>query len=122
MLQAMRLTGDDLSAYRTGICIMAVHSCILMNDAILVAMTGKQRIFKDHKQSGRELAKVCNIHGVKSGGLRHLSWLLERKTKFSYTSDVIDNAEVKLAMDHAEKFFSWAYTTFKGVLRVEESP
>ena len=122
VFQAMRLTGHDIGAFRTGICIMAVHSCILMNDAILVAMTGKRRIFKDHTEASRALERVCKTHGVKSaGGLRHLIWLLERKAKFSYTSDVIDDAEVKLAMDHAEKYFSWAYTTFKGVLRVEES-
>jgi len=40
-LQGMRLLADDFGAYRTSIGLLAIHSAISLNDAILAGVTGQ---------------------------------------------------------------------------------
>jgi hypothetical protein len=118
VFQAMSFLADDVISYRTAIALLAVHSCILMNDALLVMFSGVVRHFDDHMQAIAELEGRCKAKKLDAGGVRrHLGWLIGRKTKIEYSGDRISDDDVKLAVDHTEKFFNWAYTTFKGVLR-----
>jgi len=41
-LYGMRLLADDFTAYKTSIGLLAIHSAISLNDAILAGITGER--------------------------------------------------------------------------------
>lgn len=119
--QGMRLLADDLPVYKTSIGLLAIHSAISLNDAILVGITGERRKAQDHLAAAAELEKICRQRKIENiNGIRHFSWLLSKKTAISYGDQRIDEAVLKLSIDKAERFSNWAYSHFKEVLRVEE--
>jgi hypothetical protein len=113
----MRLLADDLGAYRTGIGLLAVHSAISLNDAILAGITGERSKLENHSAAARELERVCGELKIeKMPGVRHFFSLLSRKSDIAYGEQRVDDNNVKSAIDKAEKFTNWAYTHFKEVL------
>lgn len=115
--QAMRLLSDDMSAYASGLALLAIHSCI-SNDAIAVGMTGKRSKSEDHKRAAMNLEKLCKASKVEDRkGVQHLSWLLSRKTDVAFGERRLDGPSLLAARDKAERFQAWAYNNFKGVLR-----
>jgi hypothetical protein len=58
-LQGMRLLADDFEAYRTSIGLLAIHSAISLNDAILAGVTGQSGKYEDHSNAARELERIC---------------------------------------------------------------
>jgi hypothetical protein len=116
-LQGMRLLAYDFAAYRTGIGLLAIHSAISLNDAILAGVTGQRRKAEDHSIAARELERVCGELKIeKMPGVRHFSLLLSTKSEIAYGDQQIDDNGVKSAIDKAERFANWAYTHFKEVL------
>src|SRR5260370_13342482 len=116
-LQGMRLIADDFATYRTGIGLLAIHSAISLNDAILAGVTGERSKAEDHSAAARELERVCGELKIeKTPGVRHFSFLLRRKSDIAYGDQRIDDNDVKSAIDKAERFTNWAYTHFKEVL------
>ncbi len=80
-LQGMRLLADDFATYRTGIGLLAIHSAISLNDAILAGVTGERSKAEDHSAAARELERVCGELKIeKTPGVRHFSSLLRRKS------------------------------------------
>lgn len=104
-LQGMRLLADDLEAYRTAIGLLAVHSAISLNDAILAGARGERSKAEDHSAAARDLEQVCGELKIeKASGVRHFLFLLNRKTGIAYGDQRIDDNKVKSAIDRAEKF------------------
>jgi len=121
-LHGMRLLADDFAAYRTGIGLLAIHSAISLNDAILAGITGARSRAEDHSAAARELSKICSELKIEqTQGVRHFSALLSRKTDVAYGDQRIDDNDVKSAIDRAERFANWAYTYFKEVLGARRS-
>jgi len=113
----MRLLADDFGAYRTSIGLLAIHSAISLNDAILAGVTGQSGKSEDHSSAARELERICGELKVeKMPGVRHFSLLLSRKSDIAYGDQRIDDNDVKTVIDRAERFANWAYTHFKEVL------
>ena len=113
----MQLTGDDLGAYGTSVALLAVHSSISLNDAILVAVTGRKRSAQDHMVAANELERTCDQLRVKDKrGVQHLRWLLSQKTDVAYGTKRLDRDRIVAAKDKAEKSFSWAYNCFGEIL------
>lgn len=116
-LQGMRLLANDLATYRTGVGLLAIHSAISLNDAILAGIRGEHSKAENHSTAVRELERICGELKIeKAPGVRHFSFLLSRKTQVAYGDQRIDDNEVKSAIDRAERFTNWAYTHFKEVL------
>jgi hypothetical protein len=116
-LQGMRLLADDFAAYRTGIGLLAIHSAISLNDAILAGITGGRSRAEDHSTAARELARICTELKIQeTQGVRHFSALLSRKSDIAYGDQRIDDNDVKSSIDKAERFANWAYNHFKEVL------
>lgn len=114
----MRLTADDVTAYGASVALLAVHSSISLNDAIMVGTTGKRSKSEDHRRAAVELEKLCKTVNVKDKkGIQHLIWLLSRKTDVAYGTERLDSVLLLAARDRAERFQVWAYNNFKGVLR-----
>jgi len=117
-LQGMELLNDDLSSYRTGIGLLAIHSAISLSDAITVGLTGERGTYQDHARAVRELEQLCSSNRISNKkGISHFKWLLAQKNVVAYHADRLDDASVKLAVDRAERFSAWAYNHFKEILR-----
>lgn len=115
---AMQLLADDLAAYSTSVALLAVHSCISLNDAISVALTGSRSKHQDHLRAADELEKLCNAHRIRDHrGVGHFRWLLSNKTDIAYGEKRLDPQRIDSAKDKAEKFSAWAYNNFREVLR-----
>jgi hypothetical protein len=114
---AMKLAADDVPSYRSGIALLAVHSAISLNDAITSGTTGKKTSYQDHSRAATELEKIARKHRISNlKGVVHFRWLLSEKSRIAYGRERLDDAFVRLSVDRAEKFQSWAYNYFKEIL------
>src|SRR4051812_6120289 len=88
---AMRLISDDLSSYGEAVAVLAVHSAISLADAVLVATTGRRSDAEDHVAASKPLERLCQKRRLDVAGLKHLKWLLQRKTRFAYDDSHISS-------------------------------
>jgi hypothetical protein len=64
------------------------------------------------------LDKLCASNRIaNTKGIKHLAWLLSKKSLVAHGHPRFDDDSVHLAVDKAEKFNAWAYNEFKEVLR-----
>lgn len=122
LLSAMNLLLDDVSAYKSAVALLAVHSAIAFNDAVLERLTGAVYKGTSHSEAAKKSRVACGknkIGGKKIdvSGIQHLEHLVKKKTLYSY-SGMVDARKAQDAADKAEKFASWAYTN---VLKRESS-
>jgi hypothetical protein len=115
---AMLLLADDLEAYDSAVALLAVHCAISLNDAIQVGTTGKRSKYENHARTLSALERICRSTCVDTTGITHLKWLLTNKTAISYGDRRF--TDTATARDKAERFQTWAYGSFKEVLRVQE--
>jgi len=121
-LHGMRLLADDFTAYKTSIGLLAIHSAISLNDAILAGVTGARSKSEDHSAAARELERICDELKIeKLHGIHHLSSLLGQKSHIAYGDERVADSDVQSAISRAERFANWAYTHFKEVLGVRRS-
>ncbi len=114
----MGLLSDDVTAYRTSIGLLAIHSAISLSDAITVGLTGEKQRYHDHAQAAKTLRSLCGSHKISNKqGIEHFRWLLAQKNTVAYQERRLDDASVRLAVDKAGKFYAWAYYYFEEVLR-----
>ena len=118
---AMRLVSDDLPSYGEAVALLAVHSAISLSDAVVVAMIGARSNAQDHVAASKPLETLCQKKRLDRSGIKHLSWLLHRKTRFAYDDDVVVYAEIKLAAIAASRFRAWVYRTFPEVAYENDS-
>lgn len=121
--EAMRLLRDSLPVERlstdAAVALLAVHGSISLNDAIQMALRGQRSKYEDHKKTVSDLNGICIQNRVReTQGVEHLKWLLTRKTDISYSDNRFAHSDA--ALDHAEKFYRWAYNHFKEVLLVQD--
>ncbi len=115
LLGAMNLLMDDIASYKSAVALLAVHSAIAYNDAVLKRLTGSTYKGQDHSEAARKTKAACvkkKINGKKidASGIQHLERLVAKKTSYSY-SGIVD---VRIAQDAAMKatrFANWAYRT-----------
>ena len=121
-LQGMRRLSDNSGAYRSGVGLLAVHSAISLNDAIIAGVRGSRTKAEDHSTAVSELGRICAEFRVEANpGVQHFSYLVSRKTGIAYGNERISDADLKLTTDKAERFANLAYTHFKEVLGVRRS-
>jgi len=100
----MRLVAGDES-FKDAIPLLAVHTAISLADTILVGFAGRRGNDVNHRESLNELGKICNQRKQDSTGLKHLDWLLKRKTDFAYGDKNLNiDTDIKAAQLHAERF------------------
>jgi hypothetical protein len=116
-LKGMQLAALEFAPYRTGIALLAVHSAISLNDAITTGITGKRCRHQDHLAAVRDLEGISRKHRVQNlNGIGHFRWLLTEKTNIAYGRRRLDDALIRMSIDRAERFHSWAYNYFKEIL------
>src|SRR5215210_2577377 len=94
---AMRLISDDLSTYGQAVALLAVHSAISLADAVLVANIGQRSNAQDHSMATRPLDRLCQKKELDRTGIKHLVWLMQRKSRYAYDDDPLVHSEIKLA-------------------------
>jgi hypothetical protein len=119
-LQAMELVIEEPDTYRDVVVLLAVQGAIAIADAEQVAFTGHHSTGQDHQAAASELRKLCGRRKIDAGGVDHFTWLLARKTRFSYGDHRVSNGEMIDAANKAKRFSKWVYTNFPEIARDEE--
>lgn len=84
-----------------------------------MALRGARSKAEDHRAAVVGLEGVCGQHKIKEiQGVEHLKWLLGKKTDIAYLEKRFAHSDA--ALDHAEKFYRWAYNHFGEVLHVQD--
>jgi hypothetical protein len=119
LFRTLLLVADDPS-YSAAIPLLAVHTAISLADAILIGCFGRRGKDTNHRESLDSLALLCRERKRDLSGLKHLIWLLARKSDLVYGDrDLNRDSDVKAAFLHAERFVAWAYATFPEIARAE---
>lgn len=118
---AVNLDILDHDAHGPAIGLLAVHACIALADAILVAVEGERAQGQDHGEAARRLRAWCSAKRAQDGGIRHFEWLLGRKNAFSYDDRRVETADLLAAKMKMEQFFAWAFQTFPSVAQISEA-
>lgn len=106
--RAMKLCHDDLSAYASAVALLAVHSAISYNDAVLIKLRGARGKGQDHKQAIAAVRRACADARIEVAGLAHLTKLVSAKSDVSYGDKAVDNERALALSVMAERFQTWA--------------
>lgn len=107
---------SSLDAYESAVALLAVHSAISFADGALVSLTGERSTAQNHHEAARRLGRACGEARRDQGGIRHFTWLVDRKDDFAYAERRLSAGQASLAALHAERFQSWFYNTFPEML------
>ena len=110
LLSAMKLLMEDVAAYKSAVALLAVHSAIAFNDAVLERLTGTGPKGKDHAEGHRQTKAACASKKIDSAGVQHLEKLIASKTSYSYAG-IVDEKKAQDAALKAQRFANWAYGT-----------
>lgn len=104
--------------YFAAIGLLAVHGCIALADAVLVAVEGNRGCGEDHAEVARRLRSWCSARRVDAQGIKHLEWLLSKKSHFSYAEATVTDEELQRSKLKMDQFFGWAFRTFPAVAQL----
>jgi hypothetical protein len=104
----MKLCRDDLGAYASAAALLAIHSAISYNDALLIKLSGRRSRSQAHEQAIKSIGKACGIAKIRPQGIEHLKKLLGAKTDVSYGDRQVDRERAEALCILAERFQAWA--------------
>jgi hypothetical protein len=108
MADAMKLCMDDLTSYASAAVLLAVHSAISFNDALLIKLQGKRSKADDHRTAVNNLKEACGKAKIEPKGVPHLQKLLSNKTDVSYGNKGINIDQATVLCLTSERFRAWA--------------
>ncbi len=112
LADAMRLCHDDLAGYASAAALLAVHSAISYNDAVILGLGGQRPRKRDHKMAVPDLKRACSgariDSQVSNQGIEQLKKLLGAKTDISYGDKHVDDEWIAALCIAAERFQVWA--------------
>ena len=115
----MFLLADD---YGNAAALLAVHSAISLTDAVRMHFTGERGRGEDHSEAGISLRGLCRARSLDVSGLKHLEFLLSKKTLIAYGDERLEESKhLRAAIDAAERFAAWVRRTFPEVAREDRS-
>ena len=110
----MKLCQEDLSEYASAAALLAVHSAISYNDALLIGLGGARPRDENHREAVTALKRACTGAKIDHRGIAHLQSLLGAKTEISYGEKRVDNERIKALCIAAERFQVWAERILQG--------
>ncbi len=113
LAKAMKVCWADLSSYAAAAALLAVHSSISYNDALLVKLTGKRPRGRNHKQAVEAIKEACNKAAILGDGIDDLKKLVDEKNRVSYGEEEVDNERVHKLCLLAEQFYGWVEPLLK---------
>ena len=105
---AMKLCQDDLAAYASAAVLLAVHSAISYNDALLVGLGDARPRGENHREAITALKRICTGAKIEQQGIAHLQKLLSAKTDISYGDKPVDENRITALCTAAFRFEKWA--------------
>ena len=108
LANAMDLCHDDIPAYSAAIGLLAVHSAISYNDAVLVRLTGKRPRAQDHRKAIAAIRSACTQGGIGDKGVKHLHRLVSAKADVSYGDEQVKTERIEFLYEAAKRFQAWA--------------
>ncbi len=111
----MNLLMEDVASYKSAVALLAVHSAIAFNDAVLERLTDSSYKGQDHAEASKKTKAACGkkkADGKKidASVIQHLEKLIAKKTLYSY-SGIVDTSSAQDAAMKATRFADWAYRT-----------
>ena len=104
---ARNLVAGDTD-YTAALALLAVHSAISWNDAVLTKFLGHAQKGENHMRAASTLESQCASRKMNSEGIKHLRKLIEAKSRISY-GDQRTTPEAALSLSvSAERFERWA--------------
>jgi hypothetical protein len=104
---------EDSSDYTAALALVAVHSAIAFNDALLVKLSGKHLPTADHMTAVKRTRAQCVRMKIATDGLQHLQKLIAAKTNISY-GEKRTSIETAIALSVAsERFETWVRPLLK---------
>jgi hypothetical protein len=114
LADAMKLCHDDMAAYSSAVALLAVHSAISYNDAVLIRLTGQRSRSQDHRQAIVAIRKACRTRrNIQSDAIKHLDKLLDAKNDVTYGDKNVDSQKIEFLYIAAERFQAWAERVLK---------
>jgi hypothetical protein len=113
LADAMRLCQDDLPAYASAAALLAVHSAISYNDAVLIGLGSRRPRSENHRAAVSALKQACTREGVDHQGIPHFEKLLSAKTDISYGEKHVDDERIAKLCTYAERFQKWEERTLQ---------
>ena len=105
------IRADDL--YCSATALVAVHTAIALNDALLLHLGARRPKGRDHSSAVTETEHACSAKKIDAKGLKHLKTLLSRKTAVSY-GEVSVSFEVASALAaSSERFEEWVFSIIR---------
>ena len=105
---AMRLCQDGMSEYASAAALLAVHSAISYNDALLEGLGGKRPRGENHREAVTALRRACTGAKIAPLGITHLLKLLDAKNDISYNDKRLDEVRITALCVAAKRFETWA--------------
>jgi hypothetical protein len=108
-LASVRDLIKDDAAYPSATALLAVHSAIALNDALLTNFSGQPPKGQDHMEAVRQIDKDCRKRRIDRAGIAHLKKLVSAKTKISYGPANTTQEQAQALAVAAERFETWVY-------------
>jgi hypothetical protein len=106
--QARELVRND-AEYASATALLAIHTAIALNDALMIKLTGKSFQSDNHMAAVREIRLRCNRRGLDSAGVDQLQKLIEAKSKVSYGGKRTTFEFATVLAVACIRFEKWAY-------------
>ncbi len=113
LADAMELCHDSMADYASAVALLAVHSAISFNDALLTRLTGKRPKGDDHERVVSATRNACVKDNIEMQGIKHLARLLSAKTDISYGDKEVEYERIETLYETARRFQTWAERVIK---------
>ena len=114
---ARDLVRED-AEYASATALLAVHTAIAVNDALLMELSGERYKGADHRRALKATERMCTAKNIRTAGLKHFRTLLSKKTDVSYGEDRISFETASALAYSSQRFEEWALSILKMGRRV----
>ena len=97
----------------SALALVAVHSGIAFNDALLAQFDESAFGNEDHNKAADLTEKECRRRSLNHDGLGQLRKLLKAKRRISYSPERLTQETSKALLVAAERFEAWFYRTMR---------
>lgn len=108
LANAMKFFADDVKDFPSAVALLAIHSAISYNDALLILLTGKRPKSENHQEAVKLARSACQQSKINPDGVSQLEKLLSAKTDVSYGSQAVRQDKAQALFYAAQRFQAWA--------------
>ena len=114
-LRTARELIEEEVAFAAATALLAVHSGITLNDALLTVWRGKPLKGEDHRQAVRATKALCKARNLAPAGVKHLDALVRCKSAISYGDTVVTHEKAEALAQAAKRFEAWTFKNCKEI-------